>query len=661
MEIVSKEYRGQLISRHSVSTLCAGLVVASLFLSGLANPSVAQVISWSADDGGGAGSGTGDFFDTANWATGVIPIGNNKAPKIDGGGTAIITAAGTGAGVDTEALIAGDAGGSTGTYQMDSGYMVIYDAASSILGNNSGASGTLIVNGGTLDFGDVPGNGAGGAGGGLGISNAPGSTGRVELHNDAVLRSLDGWTLGGGGGDNAHGTPGAPSSTIIMDGTSHVSLAGGMNNRGAVSMALSGSAQFTLGNSKGPADLTGDFEIQNGLFNIGGRHGNSADIVVEDNAIFNLSALYNQRARATITVRDNGEFNIFNTSTGGTETDFRMQNYLGRENFNNDDPEQMTSTIITLEGAGKFTVDSNPNTFAAPGQEPFPDGHVDLISTAGLILSAGDDEPLHDGDDRNIQYRGGLTVIDVKDSAEFSVVQGLWMTLGTGGSASSTLKVTGPDATVAVGDLIMAELLDQTLSGGGVTFGDPLYVARSGTAELHSVITGSSHSTIQVTDDARIGNGELVVELDGYSPVSGDSYTILQTANSSGVNGEFKAVDLSLAPLSSGLSWDLVYNADSVVLSVLGGAFLSADFNEDGFVDDSDLAAWDTNYGLSGSATKADGDANGDMEVNGADFLTWQSQYTGPPPSSGSVPEPSSMLLILSVALPGLVRRKRSI
>ncbi|CAD7694828.1 unnamed protein product [Ostreobium quekettii] len=554
-----------------------------------------MVIAWSADDGGGAGSGTGDFFDASNWATGVIPVGNNKAPKIDGGGTAIITAAGTGAGIDTEALIAGDAAGSSGAYQMDSGYMVIYDAAGSVLGNNAGASGALVMNGGAIDFGDVPGNGAAGGASTLVISNAPGTSGRLELHNDAVLRSLEGWDIAAGGGDTAHGTPNLPTGVIVMDGASRASLAGGVNNKGAMSMHLSDTAQLTLGNSLGPADLNGSYELGNGILNIGGRHGNTADIVIEDNAILNLSILYNQK------------------------------NYLGRENFNNDDPDQMTSTIITLEGSGKFRVDSNPNSFGDPSQDPFPDGHPDLVSTAGLILSSGDDEPLHSGDDSNNHYRGGLTVIDVKDNAEFSVVQGLWMTAGTGASASSTLKVTGPNATVSLGDLIMAEIIDQTLNGDTVTFGDPLYRTRSGKAELHSVITGSSHSIIQVTDDARIGNGELVVELSGYSPVAGDSYTLLQTSNNAGIAGEFKSVDLSLAPLGSGLSWDLIYNADSVVLSVLGDTTpLAGDYNGDGSVDAADYTVWRDTMG-STTMLEADGDGSGTVDL--ADYDFWRTNY----------------------------------
>ena len=70
-------------------------------------------------------------------------------------------------------------------------------------------------------------------------------------------------------------------------------------------------------------------------------------------------------------------------------------------------------------------------------------------------------------------------------------------------------------------------------------------------------------------NEALIDNGQLIIELDGYSPIAGDSYTILATDNGNGVLGEFLSFDESLAPLASGLSWELDYNPDSVVLSVV--------------------------------------------------------------------------------------------
>ncbi|QDS98241.1 hypothetical protein [Adhaeretor mobilis] len=644
------------------------LAVFALLLSGRTTPSFAQFGIWSPDNGGGAGSGTGDFLDPNNWDNGVVPIGNNRAPAIRGGGTVILDD--PNANIDTEGLHLGDDPNTSGTLQIDSGSLTVYDAASSVLGLNAGSEGTLILNGGNLQFGNVDGNGPGSGGEkDLVIANVPGTTGRLEMHNDAVLRSFAGFQFANGSSsDVAQGTTGLPAITVVMDGTSQVSMAGGITLRGGnMSMNLSNDAEMTLGNSHGPADPNGQFAVQNGHFNVGARYGATADIVVEDNAVFNLDALYNEKSELTLTVRDNGEFNIFNTATGGTETDFGMQSYLSRESHGTFGP---SSSIVTLEGSGKFTVDSQAQTFSVPGNKDhvFPNGHADLISTDGLILSGGDLYPItYCGQACNGRYSGGEALVDVKDSAEFSVVQTLWINLGSRSSSTATLKITGPDATVSVGDLVMGEAIDQEVVGGptgSVVFGSPLWITRPGTATLHSVITGSSHSIIQVTDEARISNGELVIELDGYSPVSGDSFTLLQTGNSSGVDGEFKAVDLSLAPLGSGLSWDLAYNADSVVLSVIGGLlFATADFDEDGDVDAADLAAWDTNFGLTGSAAKSQGDADLDMDVSGSDFLTWQQEFTGPASTDASinaVPEPGCFLLAL-IGVLGAGRRHREL
>lgn len=657
-------------------TLPALLVSTLLLLSGLAVPCYAQLGIWIADDGGGAGTGTGDFFDPSNWDNGVVPIGNNKAPVIRDGGTAIITAAGTGAypGVDTEALILGDAPNTSGTIQIDSGSMTLYDAASTVLGNNVGGEGTLIMNGGYLEFGDVHEDGPGGGGAGtLVFANAVGTTARLEMHNDAVMRSRGGWAMASGSeADVPVGTTGLPSITVAMDGTSEISVAGGITLRGGnLNMALSDDSELTLGNSHGPGDASGFFGVQNGHFNVGARYGATADIVVDGNAVFNLDALYNEKSQLTLTVRDNGEFNIFNTATGGTETDFGMQSYLSRES---NSTNGMSSSIVTLEGSGKFTVDSQAQTFSVPGNKdhPFPNGHADLIPTDGLILAGGDLYTMTQcGQQCNGRYNGGVAVVDVTESAEFSIEQTLWMTMANNSNASSTLKITGPDATVSFGDLVMAEVIDQEVIGGAagiVEFGDPLWLTRNGKAQLHNVITGPSHTTIQVTDGARIGNGELVIELDGYNPVSGDSYTLLQTGDPNGREGEFKAVDLALAPLRDGLSWDLVYNADSVVLNVIGEASpLLGDFSDDGIVNIADYTAWRDNLN---SLTALPND-NGLSTPIGADhYDLWKTNFgeafgalqagAAVAKAGEAVPEPlSAGLLLVAAAMAGIPALRR--
>ena len=70
------------------------------------------------------------------------------------------------------------------------------------------------------------------------------------------------------------------------------------------------------------------------------------------------------------------------------------------------------------------------------------------------------------------------------------------------------------------------------------------------------------------------------------------------------------------------------------------GGSLSADFNEDSFVDDVDLGIWEAAYGINDN-----GDTNGDNDSDGADFLNWQQQFTGPPPLR-AVPEPTGAVLI---------------
>lgn len=88
--------------------------------------------------------------------------------------------------------------------------------------------------------------------------------------------------------------------------------------------------------------------------------------------------------------------------------------------------------------------------------------------------------------------------------------------------------------------------------------------------------------------------------------------------------------------------------------------FLTADFNENGFVDGDDLATWQTNFGLATGATKSVGDANLDGAIDGGDYLLWQQQFNaaGAALASTNVPEPTAgAMLLTALALAG--RRKR--
>lgn len=85
---------------------------------------------------------------------------------------------------------------------------------------------------------------------------------------------------------------------------------------------------------------------------------------------------------------------------------------------------------------------------------------------------------------------------------------------------------------------------------------------------------------------------------------------------------------------------------------------LAGDFDNDGDVDGADFVAWQTNFPKATNATRAEGDADGDLDVDGADFAAWQEGF---PAASGTspVPEPTVMVLLLTGGIGLLAGRYR--
>lgn len=84
-------------------------------------------------------------------------------------------------------------------------------------------------------------------------------------------------------------------------------------------------------------------------------------------------------------------------------------------------------------------------------------------------------------------------------------------------------------------------------------------------------------------------------------------------------------------------------------------------------MDGDDLVNWESGFGMSGSATHADGDADQDMDTDGFDFLVWQLQFglqassITASASPFSVPEPSTLLLLVAAVFGLQLRGFRAI
>ena len=145
-----------------------------------------------------------------------------------------------------------------------------------------------------------------------------------------------------------------------------------------------------------------------------------------------------------------------------------------------------------------------------------------------------------------------------------------------------------------------------------------------------------------------IVDGYLNIDIDEiapmvpFVPVLGNTFNIITSSIS--VTGQFDYYDVSGMP--AGLAFKINYLPNAVQLQVVNKPIFSADFDDDGDVDPTDLQIWKGAYHLNQL-----GDADGDNDSDGGDFLLWQRQLGSKPTAvaaTQAVPEPNSAALILA-------------
>ena len=159
--------------------------------------------------------------------------------------------------------------------------------------------------------------------------------------------------------------------------------------------------------------------------------------------------------------------------------------------------------------------------------------------------------------------------------------------------------------------------------------------------QVGGVIPGQFDSLI-VEGNAAI-EGHLVVGLiNDFEPVLGNSFPILETVFGN-VTGTF---DVEILPVFNGLTFDVVYNPQSVVLQVVEA--LPGDYNDDGVVDAADYVAWRNNVGAAPGTLPNDIDGG---IIGDAQYATWRTNFGnasgGGSLASATVPEPTGLLLLI--------------
>jgi hypothetical protein len=172
--------------------------------------------------------------------------------------------------------------------------------------------------------------------------------------------------------------------------------------------------------------------------------------------------------------------------------------------------------------------------------------------------------------------------------------------------------------------------------------------------ELYVEILGTALNAFDrlVASGDVVVDGYLNIDIDEISPgvpfvpALGNTFNII-TANS--VTGTFDFADVSGMP--AGLAFHINYLPNAVQLQVVNKPIFSADFDDDGDVDSTDLSIWKGAFDLNQL-----GDADGDNDSDGNDFLLWQRQLGSIPAvaAAETVPEPSTAVLTALAMMAGL-------
>ncbi len=474
---------------------------------------------------------------------------------------------------------------------------------------------------------------------------------------------------------------------------------------------LTGNGTVTLTGSSANVTSIGDFtltNLNNALEGVGGIGANLARVVnhgvVHANVNGGVLTLDPRSGGAGVVTFQND--NVAQSSVGGV---LQLSGSAGGEFGGSGVYRALAGSEVVLV-SGAIVRDATLNTLG--------DGLVRTGVNENIELhNVTNDGVLQVSNNTDLRVHGTITntnTINIVSTGNFSDLElGSDVTLKGGG----TINLQGPAARfTTIGSSLTITNMDNTIQGAGdinanvVSNGSIVGTSASEFIEINNRLSGdgalenvridsihapgNSTAVVPLTGEYTIANtGELHVEVgglapgagydqlsstgtvnlagdlvvtfadlgNGYIPSPGDQFEVV-TSNSP-INGTFDTVTFAESGGGLALTWLPVDYSDplSVVLEIATTDFFAADFEEDGDVDNVDLTFWQTGYGINGTATHTDGDANGNLIVDGTDFLIWQRQrgLGAPQTAAQTIPEPTAMLLTMwGLVLAGNVRRR---
>jgi hypothetical protein len=299
-------------------------------------------------------------------------------------------------------------------------------------------------------------------------------------------------------------------------------------------------------------------------------------------------------------------------------------------------------------------------------------GGAGITNNGHIALSSGITDVFGDVSNNTASATRGISVSGNADVTFWDDVSNVGVSLfrvSAGSSATffgtfSGTGISGPGDKYFEADVTPGASPAVANFGGNVSLGDQARLV----IELGGITPGMQHDQLVVSGTLALGGSLDVSLIDGFSPVVGQEFNILDWGS---LAGTFSVLNL---PTLAGLTWNTSQLYSTGVLSVAATGLLG-DYNQDGTVNAADYVVWRKASTLGLTDLPNDNDEPGN--VGAAEFALWRVKFGMTAPGSGAagyghrdsgpgasteslsaaVPEPATFVPLILAAAGALIKR----